>query len=84
MRPYKYSSCWDAKVQELLGTEEFSLTRDRGEYTVRLGGTVLWIANCPYASITSRSQSIRPVIVMPSRRTVFEFFDKYNEWLEDQ
>ena len=43
-----------------------------GKYTAVLNGEIIWIANHPYASVTSYSNQ---GVGMPRRSTVFMFWD---------
>lgn len=67
-----YSTFWNAKLNMLLDTEEFT---DITQHTAKLGNTTVWIANHPYASFTPRN-SICSFPVRPSRRTILKAHDK--------
>ena len=64
---------WDASVLENLKSPEWS---DLQKHTVKLNGKTIWISNYPYASCTDH-RAIREF--MPSRITVFKFFDAIEE-----
>lgn len=48
LQNHPYSAAWDKELRRLLATEKFEGV---DEYTARIGGREIWIANHPYASM---------------------------------
>lgn len=76
LRNHKTDSDWDRQVNAELNHPIFM---NRDEYTVDLNGKTIWVANHPYASVRDYSTGVSSTHgrteKMPSRRTVFRFFD---------
>lgn len=68
-RLYSYSEIWDETLNNMLDKPFFSKL-DR--YTVDLNGVTIWISNRWYACCASHNPEF---MSLPSRRTVFRFFD---------
>lgn len=51
-----YSDGWDKRLNELLDGHEFEAVN---EYSARIGGVELWIANHPYASMRPYNFNVR-------------------------
>jgi hypothetical protein len=60
---------WDNKINEFLDDPKFT---NLCEHYVQLNGRKIWIANHPYACCTPCTNGAG---VMPSRATVWRFFD---------
>lgn len=67
----RFSSVWDEHLNCLAQSESFSQIDG---YTARLGNEILWIANHPYASFTSRRLS--GLRMRPKRITILRLMDR--------
>lgn len=61
---YQYSKAWDDKLNELLDKYKFEKI---DSYEAKLGNTVLWITNHPYASFHLK---VGEIGFRPSRLTI--------------
>lgn len=68
-----YSREWDTVLRSLMQTGRFESI---DEFTARIGGIEVWVANRPYGCM--RIYQLRPTEVRPSRATILEALDKYD------
>lgn len=63
---YPYSAAWDAELRQLLSTTVFT---DVTEYTAKLGGIRIWVANYPFACMNFMGNR-------PSRRLIAKAYQR--------
>ncbi|MDX8383284.1 MAG: hypothetical protein R8M45_04325 [Ghiorsea sp.] len=73
----KYDAGWDDFIRKSLENPTFESTASPNGCTVVLNGVTLWLANFPYASMTSE---IFDKTVRPSRLTIHEVGVAYQKW----
>ena len=82
IRKYKTDLIWDMKLNQLLDKHDFA---DIGEYTAKLGNTLIWHSNHPYASFSPYRPVVGTVSILPTRTTVFRAYDKLvRQLMEEQ
>lgn len=71
---YAYSNSWDYELNNLMDNYDFT---DIDEYTAKLNGVEIWIANHPYASFRPYPERIRP-----SKYTIYKGMEKLKKDIE--
>lgn len=69
----EYSLDWDVELNNLLDKYDFS---EIGDYTARLGPTLIWIANHPFASFECYSIGSTFFGKRPKRTTIVRAYDR--------
>lgn len=77
IRNYRTNKFWDKKINQCLDNPCFS---SLSEHAVMLNGMKIWIENHPYASV--RDVCCKK-LGMPSRATVFRFYDALQKYRAD-
>jgi len=69
LQQHPYSEEWERRLRSLLGNEPFT---NFGRHTAEIGGHTVWIANRPYASMSTYGTGVQ---VRPARATILEAHD---------
>lgn len=74
VRARKVDRVWDRVLNEVLDTNPEIKRVDA--YRASINGYQVWVENCPYSALKSPREGL------PTRRTVFRFFDLYQPMLD--